>query len=196
MSLPAKKTLARLTLVLATLFLTTNPSFAAMIEFQDAPVVDRDHLDSMRGGFVTRDHGLISLGITKVINIDGILKVTNSLQIPDVARLTKTLRNGTSENGVFSYSSYEEATAPGMEQVAGPSADQLVVSRELGADALSGAKGMLVLNEGFSTLIQNNMNQKTIQNLTIVEATVASVRLIREINMMHRMNEQMISAMR
>jgi hypothetical protein len=56
--------------------------------------------------------------------------------------------------------------------------------------------GLLVLNNGFSTLIQNSLDQKTIQNLTIVEASVANVKLFREIELMARINEQLINAMR
>lgn len=53
----------------------------------------------------------------------------------------------------------------------------------------------LVRNSGFNTLIQNSLNQKNIQSLTIIDSTVTNAGLFRQINLMSRINEQLIGAM-
>ena len=215
MKKPAKKQLAKAMLLLATIFLTSSPAPAATYLFEGSPAVGSSHLDTMRGGFLTSKQGFLSLGITKVTSIDGILQVTNTLHIPDLTRLG-SMRGSFATNTVYHRPAHPEVSpVPSETPVASQdlSANSAAVPIQSTASQSSSAhpatspvavaasnlptdKGLLVLNNGFSTLIQNSLDQKTIQNLTIVEASVANVKLFREIELMARINEQLINAMR
>jgi hypothetical protein len=208
MKIPAKRQLAKAMLLLATIFLTSSPAPAATYLFEGSPAVGSSHLDSMRGGFLTSNQGFLSLGITKVTSIDGILQVTNTLHIPDLTRLG-SMRGSFATNTVYHRPAHPEVLPVPSEA---PVASQDHPTRSTASQSSSAPpatspvavapsnlpteNGLLVLNNGFSTLIQNSLDQKTIQNLTIVEASVANVKLFREIELMARINEQLINAMR
>lgn len=60
---------------------------------------------------------------------------------------------------------------------------------------LQSQSAALVQNMGNRIIIQNGVNQKTIQNMTIVNATVNSVSQFRDINLMSRINQQLRNAL-
>jgi hypothetical protein len=52
-----------------------------------------------------------------------------------------------------------------------------------------------VQNTGNQIVIQNGANQKIIQSMTVVNATVNSISLLRDINLMSRINQQLVNVL-
>lgn len=56
---------------------------------------------------------------------------------------------------------------------------------------LQSQSATFVQNMGNRILIQNGANQKTIQNMTIIDATVHGISMLRDINLMSRIDQQL-----
>lgn len=174
---PTKKHMTQLLLLLAILFLGNSPTSAAT-RFEGAFAVSSDHLDSMRGGYSAGDLTL-SLGIKGLSVIDGVMQTVYNLQISDMAKLGKNGIGGGLSQSVVTHE------VPG----------QSLGSVEVPAGALQAGSGTVILQNGFSTLIQNNVDQRIIQHQTIIDATVSNADLFRDMQLVSRINEQLINAM-
>ena len=151
------------------------PAFAGQYVFTERQAAAISDLDAMRGGFVT-DGGLqFSLGITKAVLIDGVLQTISTLNIPNVASITN---NGTTKNS--SSASGNNVPASTTFNVAFPQG--------------VGNASTVVMNFGnYGTLIQNTANNKLIQNMTIVNLTTNSASILRQVNFMSNVNQQLVN---
>ena len=113
-------------------------------------------LDQMRGGFET-DAGLkISFGIERAVYINGTLVTTTSLNISDLSKLSA-----------------------GQAQVAGLSGASLGLIQNGPSNTF--APGQIAASS-VATVIQNTLNDQKIQGITLINATVNSLDLIRRAN--------------
>lgn len=210
MKTPTKKHMTQLLLLLAILFLGNSPTSAAT-RFEGAFAVSSDHLDSMRGGYVTGDMTL-SLGIKGLSMIDGVMQTVYNLQISDMAKLGKkgidfpaiSFSQGVGPDKATSSSTATTALAPTSVPAGGVLPQSVIThevpgqslgSVEVPAGALQAGSGTVILQNGFSTLIQNNVDQRIIQHQTIIDATVSNADLFRDMQLVSRINEQLINAM-
>ena len=171
----AQRQLAKTVFLLAAVLWAFSPVAATAYLFDSSDAVSSAHLDTMRGGFITGNGLKISLGIEKAVMIGGVLQTLNTLNIPDLA----------DPNGV----PQSIASTPSPQD--SPAVQPIAVANT----GLNPATGTLVFNDGYNTVIQNSLDQETIQNLTIVNATVSNVDLYREMQLMTRINEQLINAL-
>ncbi|MCD2517074.1 hypothetical protein LQ564_12235 [Massilia sp. G4R7] len=126
---------------------------------EDAPngwtAVDADTLDEARGGFETPGGLNLSLGIERVVSINGEIMSRTNVAISDLNSI---------------------------------SADQLAQARDaLGAARLIqiGGNNVIAPDLGLAngaTLVQNTLNDQTIQTYTTITSTVNSMALIKDIN--------------
>lgn len=126
---------------------------------EDAPngwtAVDADTLDEARGGFETPGGLNLSLGIERVVSINGEIMSRTNVAISDLNSI---------------------------------SADQLAQARDaLGAARLIqiGGNNVIAPDLGLTngaTLVQNTLNDQTIQTYTTITSTVNSMALIKDIN--------------
>jgi hypothetical protein len=151
------------------------PAFAGQYVLADRQAAAISDLDAMRGGFVT-DVGLqFTLGITKAVLIDGVLQTISTLNIPNVASITN---NGTAKN---------PASASGNN-----TPTSTTFNAAFPQDI--GNASTVVMNFGnYGTLVQNTANNKLIQNMTIVNLTTNSASILRQVNFMSNVNQQLIN---
>lgn len=122
--------------------------------------VSEDKLDDMRGGFdVPALAGLhISFGIDRAVYINGDLVASASVNIPDVARMTAT-----QAQQLASVVNTVNLVQNGPNNVAPP-------------DVTPGAAAA-------ATVIQNSLNNQTLQAVTTINAAVSSLPQFRQLNL-------------
>ncbi|RQW88067.1 MAG: hypothetical protein EHM79_06525 [Geobacter sp.] len=178
-------------------------AFADQYIFANRQTVTIPELDAMRGGFVTNGGLQISLGIIKAVLVDGVLQTVNSLNISNITNVNNSLKNVTtgslqvnnipSEPATGQASNVETGNAPNNDStIVQSSGIQLPVQQENVPNQQSGGT-TLVQNLGNLTLIQNSLDQKVIQNITIVNTTVNSLSMLRQLNMTSNIKQQFIN---
>lgn len=177
-------------------------AFADHEIFANRQTVTNPELDAMRGGFLTNSGLQVTLGIIKAVVVDGVLQTVNSLNISNLADVNSSLKNVTtgslhvsipSEPAEGQASNVETGSSPDYDNTfTQSSGTQLTVQQENLTNQQSGGT-TLVQNIGNLTLIQNSLDQKAIQNITIVNATVNSISMLREMNMTSNIKQQFIN---
>ncbi|MGA4047964.1 hypothetical protein ACI2VF_15285 [Ralstonia nicotianae] len=122
--------------------------------------VSEDRLDDMRGGFdiPSVDNLRISFGIDRAVYVNGALTTSVSVNIPDVARMTADQARQLA------------AVANTVSLVQnGP-------NNAFSPDAVVGATAA-------ATVIQNTLNNQTLQSLTTINAAVNSLPQFRQLNL-------------
>ena len=117
--------------------------------------VDADTLDEARGGFETPGGLNLSLGIERVVSINGEVMSRTSVALPDLATAT-------------------------AEQLA-QARDALGTARLIQNGAGNFIATDLGLGNG-GTLVQNTLDDQTIKTYTTISSTVNSMALIKDIN--------------
>ena len=142
-----------------------GPMRALAAGMEDNPVrawqaVSEDQLDDMRGGFdVPSVAGLrISFGIDRAVYINGDLVASASVNIPDVARMTATQAQ-----------QLVNVVTSGNVVQNGPNN---VAPSDVTAGATTAA-----------TVIQNSLNNQTLQAVTTINAAVNSLPQFRQMNL-------------
>jgi hypothetical protein len=128
---------------------------AAENPFDPAQAVDPAALDELRGGFITPGGIAVSLGIERIVTINGNVAERSQIDFGDLGSLTS-----------------------GASKAAGDSAGQVRVIQngtatmnvQLGRDVLAG------------TFIQNSLNDQLISNQTIINASVNARGLLQTMN--------------
>lgn len=152
------------------LLVTRVASAGDPLEFRDLEAASDQEINGMRGGYVTEGGLNFSFGIEQAIFVDGILKATNTLNVvKEGAGLPQALQ-GPSGN------------TPTVVQI-GPGNTFLPTDLEQ-------------LQSGFFTVVQNSMDQKVIQNINKINATISVLGLQREISRTGAMNQQLIQTLR
>ncbi|MFV8670675.1 hypothetical protein ACNRC9_16930 [Ralstonia pseudosolanacearum] len=124
--------------------------------------VSEDRLDDMRGGFdiPSVDNLRISFGIDRAVYVNGALTTSVSVNIPDVARMTADQARQLA------------AVANTVSLVQnGP-------NNAFSPDAVAGATAAAA-----ATVIQNTLNNQTLQSLTTINAAVNSLPQFRQLNL-------------
>jgi hypothetical protein len=128
---------------------------AAENPFDPAQAVDPAALDELRGGFITPGGIAVSLGIERIVTINGNVAERSQIDFGDLGSLTS-----------------------GASKAAGDTAGQVRVIQngtatmnvQLGRDVLAG------------TFIQNSLNDQLISNQTIINASVNARGLLQTMN--------------
>jgi hypothetical protein len=140
------------------------------------------------------------------------MQTVYNLQISDMAKLGKkgidfpaiSFSQGVGPDKATSSSTATTALAPTSVPAGGVLPQSVIThevpgqslgSVEVPAGALQTGSGTVILQNGFSTLIQNNVDQRIIQHQTIIDATVSNADLFRDMQLVSRINEQLINAM-
>lgn len=142
------------------------------IDLQKDVVIEQE-LDSMRGGFTSADGLEISFGIEQAVFIDGVLQLATNL---NTLQVTNMLRK----------------------QVA-PSKTVPVVAQGLNImqnDFSTITMAVDGIGSRIDTIIQNTGNQRVIDSITLINASVSSLGLFRELNLLNTLQQQQISTRR
>jgi len=127
-------------------------------------------LDDLRGGFTTNEGLKVSFGIERATYINGNLVTTTSFNVADPSRpATAQPAAGGGERNTLSL----VQNGPGNSFQAGP---------------LDGAS--------VGTVIQNTLNDQKIQNVTVINATVNSLQLLRNLNLQSSLRGAVIDSLR
>jgi hypothetical protein len=114
--------------------------------FTPDAAVGEAELDGARGGFTTVSGLAVSLGIERIVTVDGQVAARTELRLGDLGRLLKGTADLPAQTGG---------------QLAQTAAGAGLAIR-LGPDALSG------------TVVQNSLNDRAIDTATIIHATVGA----------------------
>ena len=131
--------------------------------------VSDEHLDNMRGGFNAGAGLNVSFGIVRTISINGEIVSKTSFHLPDVNRITT-----------------EQA--------------QIASAAITGAGVVQNGPGNFIdpsvtaqLTSG--TVIQNSLNDQRIQTLTVINAGVNSLGMLKAINTQNTLKEAILGSM-
>lgn len=135
--------------------------------FDSAQAVGPDALDDLRGGFVTPGGLAVSLGIERIVTINGNVAERSQLELGDLGKL-----------------------ASGMSSVSAEAAGQVrLIQNGVGAANLQ--LGSTVLG---GTLIQNSLNDQLINNQTIINASVDARGMLQNMNFQSTLNNALNTA--
>jgi hypothetical protein len=123
--------------------------------FDPAQAVDPASLDDLRGGFITPGGLAVSLGIERIVTINGNVAERSSLDLGDLGSLTSGATKISAD------------TAGQVRMIQNGNASMNV---QLGRDVLGG------------TFIQNSLNDQLISNQTIINASVNARGMLQNMN--------------
>lgn len=136
--------------------------------FRELQVISDSELGAMRGGIDTSTGAMISFGIERAVFVDGILQAVTTLNLPQL-------------NSMFNH----------------PLSDQMKMN--LSTFVRNGIGNVSSLNDLQSSIpnvVQNSLDQKTIDTYTIINATVPSISSFRNMNISSMMTELLARGMR
>jgi hypothetical protein len=125
-------------------------------------------LDRLRGGFDLGAGLVVSFGISRALFINGQLVTSTSFQAGDLARLTPA-----------------QAQALGQQV----SLQAQVVKNGPGNSVNAGAAAVPL-----ATYIQNTLNNQTIRNQTVIEATSSGLSMVKNLNLQTTLNNALSGA--
>lgn len=146
---------------------TGSQDEAALAQLSPAPggrliewvAVEKHLLDDLRGGFDTSLHLTLSFGIERAVYLNGALVTTTSFNLPAMRGM------GMDEAG----------GAAGMVTAGVPSSSIALLQNGPGNSFSAGATGAPLAG----TVIQNTLNNQSIQSLTTINASANSLELLR-----------------
>jgi hypothetical protein len=119
--------------------------------------VSAEKLDTMRGGYETSTGMTVSFGVVRTVSINGDVVNRTSFNLPDVSKITADQARAVS-------TALNEAN---------------IVQNGTGNVVSDSVRTQL----SGGTLIQNSLNNQTIQTLTVINAGVGSLGLFKSINL-------------
>ena len=128
-----------------------------LVNPSDWKAVSHDKLDTLRGGFETANGMTVSFGLVRTVTINGDVVNRTSFNLPDVSKI-----------------SAEQARV-----VSAAIAETSVIQNGSGNVVSESVRSQLT----GGTLIQNSLNNQTIQTLTVINAGVNSLGLFKTINL-------------
>jgi hypothetical protein len=139
----------------------------ALAQFVAPNAVDAAALDAVRGGFGYGDNLLVTLGIDRLVQVNGNVVAQSSIEFGDVGKL-----------------------AGGQAQLAGDRLGTRLIQNgqpaQLVANLPGGALG--------GTVIQNSLNDQLINNQTTIRATVNNAGVLQTMNFNASLNQAINSA--
>ena len=149
------------------LFVLCTLPAAASAQFVTPNAVDSAALDAVRGGFGYGDNLLVTLGIDRLVQVNGNVVEHSSVQFGDVGKL-----------------------ASGQAQLAGDALGTRLIQNgqpaQLAAGLPAGALG--------GTIIQNSLNDQMINNQTTIRASVNSAGVLQTMNFNASLNQALHNA--
>lgn len=127
-------------------------------------------LDQLRGGFDLGSGLVVSFGISRAVYVNGQLMTSTSFQVGDITKLTSS-------------------QAMALNQKIASQA--LVVQNGPGNTVDPGAATI-----PFATYIQNTLNNQTIRNQTVIQATTNSLGIMKSLNLQSTLNDSLTNAIR
>ena len=159
---------------LATLAVPAAPAEAAPQLPRTSPFGDRalavneTALDRVRGGFVTESLN-ISFGIERAVYVNGALVTTTSLNVSDLGKISAGRGTTTFDSGTLA-----------------------LVQSGAGNSVTAGS----ITPTSLGTVIQNTLDGQKIQNLTVINATVNSLGILRGLNLQSSLRGAVIDSLR
>lgn len=135
----------------------------------EALAMDKARLDTMRGGFTTGEGLKLSFGIERAVYINGNLVTTTSLNVSDLGAATAGRAASATVNGSLA-----------------------LVQSGSGNTFLPGT----VSSTAVGTVIQNTLDNQKIQHVTVVNATVNSMQVLRAMNLQHAVRTAITDSIR
>lgn len=130
-----------------------------------------DHaLDQLRGGFDIGGGLMVSFGITRAVFINGQLVTSTSFQVGDVTKLTSAQAEA--------FRQQVPAQAQVVQNGTGNTVDASSVAVPL------------------STYVQNTLNNQTIRNQTVIQATSSGLSVMKGLNLQSTLNDSINNAVR
>ena len=130
--------------------------------------VSNEQLDTLRGGFETPSGMTVSFGLVRTVSINGDVVNRTSFNLPDVSKI-----------------SAEQARA-----VSTAIAETRLVQNGGGNVVSDSVRSQL----SGGTLIQNSLNDQTIQTLTVINAGVNSLGLFKSLNLQGAFKDALFGA--
>lgn len=160
---------------LQTVIAVTWPLSAGADPFADleADVAIDQELDSMRGGFTSTDGLEISIGVEQAVFIDGILQVVTNLSTLPITSMLQQQVDARDTNLVIT--------------------QRLNLLQSDFSTITVNAEGM---GSRLDTIIQNSGDQRVIDSITMINASVSSLALFRELNFLDTLQQQQIDTLR
>lgn len=153
----------------------TWPLSAGADPFADleADVAIDQELDSMRGGFTSADGLEISIGVEQAVLIDGILQVVTNLSTLPITSILQQQVDARDTNLIIT--------------------QRLNLLQSDFSTITVNAEGM---GSRLDTIIQNSGDQRVIDSITMINASVSSLGLFRELNFLDTLQQQQIDTLR
>jgi len=145
----------RFSIYLPVLLLSMTGLATAQPAFDPVRAVDRATLDETRGGFLTADGLVVTLGLERLVTINGDVVERTQMQLGDIGKLARG-------EGTITREALGEL--------------RLIQNGEVRAMA-GNAENLLG-----GTIIQNSLNDQTIRNQTSINATVNTAGMLRALN--------------
>lgn len=127
-------------------------------------------LGTMRGGFDLRTGLMVSFGISRAVYVNGQLITSSTFQVGDLASLAPT-----------------QAAALGQQM---PTQTQAQVIKNGSGNTVELSTGAVPL----ATFIQNTVDNQTIRNQTIIDATSTGMGMVKGLNLQATINEAIANA--
>tara|TARA_R110001583_G_scaffold149274_1_gene301220 strand:- start:5759 stop:6853 length:1095 start_codon:yes stop_codon:yes gene_type:complete len=135
------------------------------IRLAEAPAVDENRLDKLRGGFETPSGLRVSFGIERAVYVNGVLSSVTSVNLADLGNMT----------------------GRGL-----PEGSTLAVIQN-GPNNAFIASGLN--NNALATVIQNSLDNQNIRAVTTINASVNSVEMLRSAQMNSSMRDMMVQSL-
>lgn len=135
----------------------------------EALAMDKARLDTMRGGFTTGEGLKLSFGIERAVYINGNLVTTTSLNVSDLGAATAGRAASATVNGSLA-----------------------LVQSGTGNTFMPGT----VSSTAVGTVIQNTLDNQKIQHVTVLNATVNSMQVLRAMNLQHAVRTAITDSIR
>lgn len=127
-------------------------------------------LDQLRGGFDMGSGLVVSFGISRAVYVNGQLATSTSFQVGDITKLNPS-----------------QAMALNQQMAS----QTLVVQNGPGNTVEPGAATIPL-----ATYIQNTLNNQTIRNQTVIQATTNGLGIIKSLNLQSTLNDALTNAIR
>lgn len=135
--------------------------------FHSANAVDSATLDDARGGFITPGGLVVTLGLERLVTINGNVVERTEMQLGDIGKLTS-----------------------GQGSISSEALGQLRLIQNGDVQAITPAGANLL----GGTLIQNTLNDQLIKNQTAINATVNTAGMLRALNFGTSLNNVLSTA--
>jgi len=143
------------------------PAGAQPIPFDPDHAVDSATLEAARGGFITADGLMVTLGLERLVSINGTVVERTEMQLGDIGKLARG-------EGTLSRDALGEL--------------RLIQNGDVRTMA-GNAQNLLG-----GTIIQNSLNDQTIRNQISINATVNTAGMLRALNFGASLNNALSSA--